>query len=33
MYEDVLKVYSIAEIVQICKYLNKEYNANPSSPG
>lgn len=26
MYEDVLKEYSISEIVQICKYLNKDYN-------
>lgn len=26
MYEDVLKAYSVTEIVQICKYLNKDYN-------
>ena len=26
MYEDMLKMYSDSEIVQICKYLNKDYN-------
>lgn len=26
MYKNVLKAYSVAEIVQICKYLNKDYN-------
>lgn len=26
MYEDIFKMYSASEIVQICKYLNKDYN-------
>lgn len=26
MYENVLKPYSNSEIIQICKYLNKDYN-------
>ena len=26
MYDEILNEYSTNEIVQICKYLNKEYN-------
>lgn len=26
MYEDILKAYSNSDIVQICRYLNKDYN-------
>ena len=26
MYENILNVYSLSEIVQICKHLNKTYN-------
>lgn len=26
MYEDILKIYTNSEILQICKYLNKDYN-------
>ena len=26
MYENILKAYSTSEIIQICKYLNKDYN-------
>lgn len=26
MYDNILNTYSVAEIIQICKYLNKDYN-------